>query len=300
MDVRQLRYFLAVVDEGGVNRAAEALLIAQPSLSQAIVALERELGVPLFHRIGRRLELTVAGETLVGPARVVLRDLDDARASITALTGLRSGRLDLITMPSPGIEPFTTLLTAYSEAYPAVTIHAEAAFTADQVLEAVRTGACEVGVLGSQRDVRAPGLALVDLERQPLILISRDGTSLPACPDITRAELSGLRLIVTQHDSLIRTFVNDVVASGIDAKIVAEIAHRTSILPLVLSGFGHAVLPSAWAPYAQQAGAVVHRIVPETYLYVAVVSRAAHLTPPAQAFMEEARKYAAESGTSRS
>ncbi len=170
MDARRLRYFLAVVDQGGINRAAETLLIAQPSLSQSISALERELGVPLFHRVGRRLVLSNAGETLVGPARVVLRDLEDAKASVDALKGLRAGRVDLITMPSPGIEPLTTILTSFSRTYPSVTVNAEAAFTPEEVLHAVRTGVCEIGILGSPAAVRAPELDVVALESQPLIL----------------------------------------------------------------------------------------------------------------------------------
>ncbi|GAA3440471.1 hypothetical protein BJ998_008724 [Kutzneria kofuensis] len=61
MDARQLEYFLAVVDHGGMGRAAAALHVAQPSLSQALRTLERDLGQPLFHRIGRRLVLNDAG-----------------------------------------------------------------------------------------------------------------------------------------------------------------------------------------------------------------------------------------------
>ena len=89
-----------------------------------------------------------------------------------------------------------------------------------------------------------------------------------------------------------RTLVDEVLASGVAATIVAEVAHRTSILPMVLSGFGQAVMPSSWAPSARQAGATVHRIVPESYLHVAAVCRRTHLTPPAQALMDEARQYA--------
>ena len=78
MDVRQLKFFLAVVDHGGFSRAADELMVAQPSLSQAIAGFERELGMPLFHRVGRGVVLSDAGQALVGPARVVLRDIDEA------------------------------------------------------------------------------------------------------------------------------------------------------------------------------------------------------------------------------
>ena len=112
MDIRQLKFFLAVVDHNGFSRAAQHLLVAQPSLSQAIATFERELGMPLFHRIGRGVVLSEAGTALVGPARVVLRDLDEAKATMRALKGLRGGRIDLVTMPSPGMEPLTTILTS--------------------------------------------------------------------------------------------------------------------------------------------------------------------------------------------
>ena len=105
MDTRKLKYFLAVVDHDGFSRAAEHLLIAQPSLSQTIAALEKELGVPLFHRIGRRAVLTEAGKELVGPARLVMRNLDAAQSAVQSVRGLRSGRLDIVTMPSPGSSP---------------------------------------------------------------------------------------------------------------------------------------------------------------------------------------------------
>ena len=105
MDVRQLTYFLAVVEHGGFTRAAEHLIIAQPSLSQTIKGLERELGVSLFHRIGRRVVLSEAGRALVGPARIVLRDLEVARSAAAELSETLSGRLEMIAMPSPAMEP---------------------------------------------------------------------------------------------------------------------------------------------------------------------------------------------------
>src|SRR6476469_3213203 len=133
VDTRQLKYFLAVVDHDGFNRAAEHLLIAQPSLSQTIAGLEKELGVPLFHRIGRRAVLSEAGKELVGPARLVMRDLDAAQSAVQALRGVRSGRLDIITMPSPGIEPLTSMIAEFIHAHPSVRLNVGAAFTPEEV-----------------------------------------------------------------------------------------------------------------------------------------------------------------------
>ena len=246
MDIRQLKYFLAVVDHNGFSRAAQHLMVAQPSLSQAIATFERELGMPLFHRIGRGVVLSEAGAALVGPARVVLRDLDEAKATMRALQGLRGGRIDLVTMPSPGMEPLTTILTTFSRAHPGVTVNAEAAFTPEEVLALVRTGSAEIGILGSAQPTQAADLDVIPLERQALVLISGPDDDGPTDDNISREDLTGCRLIVSQRGSLMRALVDDVLASGIEASIVAEIAHRTSILPMVLNGLGRAVMPASW------------------------------------------------------
>jgi DNA-binding transcriptional LysR family regulator len=295
MDVRQLRFFLAVVDHGGFSKAAEQLMVAQPSLSQAIAGFERQLGMPLFHRVGRGVVLSEAGKALVGPARVVLRDIDEATAVMAELKGLRGGRVDLITMPSPGMEPLTTILTEFARHHPDVTVNAEAGFTPQEVLDSVRSGACEIGVLGSPEPTRAPDLDVIELESQALVLISGPDDDVPVGPTVRREDLSGCRLIVSQRGSLMRALVDDVLAEGIDVRIAAEIAHRTSILPMVLNGLGSAVMPSSWTQSARRAGARVRRIVPESYLHVAAVSRRNHLTTPATALMTEARRYSSES-----
>jgi DNA-binding transcriptional LysR family regulator len=294
MDTRQLRYFLAVVDHQGLSRAAEHLYIAQPSLSQAIATLERDLGIVLFHRIGRRLILSEAGERLVSPARQVLRDLAAAHSTIDALKGLNTGRVEMITMPSPGIEPLSTLMRRFAELYPKVTMSIDAAFLPEEVIHAVRSGACEIGLLGAPTVIQSPDLDVIQLEDQALVLVTASHRPLPAARVIFREDLAGHRLVVSQRGSLMRQLVDDVLASGVDANIVAEVAHRTSILPLVLSGFANAVLPASWAPLARLAGAQVVRIEPASHLRVALVARSAELTPAARAFQEAARQYAAE------
>jgi DNA-binding transcriptional LysR family regulator len=292
VDTRQLRYFLAVVDEGGFGRAAEQLFIAQPSLSQTIAGLERDLGVTLFHRVGRSVVLSDAGRTLVGPARLVLRDLEAARASVDALRGVRSGKLDLTTMPSPGIEPLTTLIAQFIAQHPLVTLNIEGVFTPGDVLAAVRSGACELGLTGAREPVRAAGVDVLHLEEQPLVLIV--SPALDTFGDRTSLgpeNLSGHRVIVSQQGSLMRWMVDDVLAGGVDCEIVAEVAHRTSILPMVMSGIGHAVLPSAWRQLAERTGLRALTITPEVALHVALLSRTSGLSPAARSVLEMARTY---------
>jgi DNA-binding transcriptional LysR family regulator len=295
MDVRQLRYFLAVVDQGGFTRAAKQLIIAQPSLSQTIKGLEHELGVSLFHRIGRRVVLSEAGQELVGPARVVVRDLEAARAAIDDLRGVRSGRLDVIAMPSPGIEPLTSMIAVYVRTHPSVTVNVAAAFTPEEVTEAVRTGSSEIGILGTDRPFRSSEVDVVHLEQQPLVLIvNPNADSFDDREVIHREDLEGHRVVASQRGSLMRWLVDDALVGGVHVQIAAEVAHRTSVLPLVLAGVGHAVMPSSWTPLARQAGLRVLGIEPITVLHVAVLSRPSDLTPAAQAFLDVAARHAAD------
>jgi DNA-binding transcriptional LysR family regulator len=296
VDARQLRYFLAVVDAEGFGRAADQLFIAQPSLSQAIAGLERELGVVLFHRLGRGVVLSDAGRQLVEPARQVIRDLATAQATIDAVKGIARGRVEIISMPSPGIEPLAAIMQRFAAAYPEVTVSVDAAFVPDEVILAVRSGAAELGLLGAPEPVHAADLDVMALADQRLVLITAAGGPFAGRDHITVADLDGHRLIASQRGSLMRHLVDDVLARGINARLVAEVAHRTSILPLVLAGVADAILPDSWSELARRAGAEVLAIHPAAHLRVALVSRRTQLTPAAQAFVDAARDHQRRTG----
>ncbi|WP_243788425.1 LysR family transcriptional regulator [Saccharopolyspora gloriosae] len=291
MDARRLEYFLAVVDHGGFGRAAEVLHLAQPSLSQGIAGLERELGVPLFHRVGRGVVLSDAGTELVGPARQVLRDLRTARSAVDSVKGLLRGRVELATMPSPGVEPLGTLTREFCLRHPGVTVGAEAAFTPDEVVALIKNGTCELGLIGAPEVPNPPGVEVRELEVQEFYLVGASGADFPVHETVSIQDLAGARLIVSPPGSLMRRIVDDVLAAGVDVSIAAEVAHRTSVLPLVLQGVGSAVLPAGWVPLARRAGARIARIDHPAQLHVALVGRAARLTPAASAFLAVARDH---------
>lgn len=285
MDVRHLEYFLGIVDHGGFARAAEALHIAQPSLSQAIRRLERELGVELFHRLGRGVRLTDAGEQLVGPARRAVRSLQAARDAARSSRELAVGTVDICAMPSPGIEPLTTLVGKLRERHPGLDVRAAAAFTPEEVVASVSGGETEVGLLGAAGRPATADLGVVRFAPQPLVLISPPGAAPADAVTVGREELSGIDVVISPRGSLMRQLVDDGLAHGGDIRVVAEVSHRTSLLPLVLAGVGHSVMPSSWTRMARLAGCAVRTIEPATALQVHLVHRRDDLSAASAAFV---------------
>src|SRR3954453_15860680 len=110
MDLRQASYVIAVVDHGTFTAAAASIPVSQPALSQAIASLERELGTDLFHRIGRQVVLTPAGEAFLEPARRMLRGAEVARAAVADVAGLTSGRLEIVALPTLVVEPLVEIV----------------------------------------------------------------------------------------------------------------------------------------------------------------------------------------------
>lgn len=293
MDIRQIRHFLAVVDTGSFTKAAEALLVAQPSLSQTVKGLERELGVTLFHRIGRRVTLSEAGRELEGPARLVVRDLETAEAHVRGLRGLRSGRIQIAAMPTPSIEPLTSLLSTFTHTHPQITFDLNGTFTVDETIEAVRHGRAEIGFLGGRGPLLVNDLHVVPLADQPLMLAT--GPSPATAPDVEELapeSLSGARLIVSHRGSLMRAYVDELIGRGIDIEIVAEVTHRNSILPLVKAGIGYAVLPASWQGFAEEGQVRLVPISGAPSLHVSAVARSEGLTPAASRLLQLASNLA--------
>ena len=295
MDVRHLKYFLGVVDHGGFGRAATHLHVAQPSLSQAVAALERELGVELFHRIGRRVVVSEPGLALIEPARRAVRELDAVRATVDSLKGRLVGQVDLALMPSQGVEPFSTVALTFGNLYPGLTISAQAAYTSVEVIGLVSSGACELGLTGGAAMLPPPGVHIENVEEQDMVLIGRPGEPFEDGSVVHHHDLANQRLITSPVGSVMRLVVDDIMASGVDVDLAVEVAHRSSILPLVLAGGGLAVLSAAWTDLARRCGAAVMQLTPTVTLQVALAYREGHpLTPAASAFVNVIREYASE------
>src|SRR3954454_12487341 len=126
MELRHLRYFVAVAEEGHVTRAAERLGMQQPPLSQQIKAIERELRVQLFRRKARGVELTECGRVLLEQGRLVLERLDHAILLTRRVARGEQGRLCVGIAPTGPFHPFVPrVVRAFREAHPLVSVSLE-------------------------------------------------------------------------------------------------------------------------------------------------------------------------------
>src|SRR4051812_20341143 len=123
MDLRHLHAFVAIVDAGGFARAAARLNLSQPALSRQIHTLERELGVKLFDRSRRRVQLTPEGEDLLARSRRLLTDAHALGDRARALTGGETGLLRIGAAPQAIETLLATFCTAYQRRHPGVEIH---------------------------------------------------------------------------------------------------------------------------------------------------------------------------------
>ena len=122
MNLRQLEYFVVIAEEGSFTRASERLLVAQPSLSQQIGALEAELGGLLLERLPRGVRLTMAGQSFLPEARAAISHASRARRSARMALGLESGELQIATVTSAAAGILPSVLRRWQELHPGVEV----------------------------------------------------------------------------------------------------------------------------------------------------------------------------------
>jgi len=151
MTLEQLRIFVAVAERQHMTRAAEALGLAQSAVSAAVAALEARHAVPLFHRVGRRIELTDGGRVFLGEARAVLMRAAAAELALQEVGGLKRGTLSVHASQTIASYWLPEHLVRFHQAYPAVEVRLAVGNTA-QVAEAIHTGSAELGFVEGMVD----------------------------------------------------------------------------------------------------------------------------------------------------
>ena len=284
MDERRLRYFLAVVDEGGITAAARRLHVAQPSLSQAVRSFETELGVPLFDRVGRGLRLSAAGHALAGPARQVLRSIEEARTAIAGVVELKTGTLEIAALATLAVDPMAPLIGRFRELHPGVQVRVLEPEDADGVRALVRDGDCELGA--AHLPIRGHELATHPLGEQELLFVLPPEAEVGHHRPLGPRELAATPLVVSPPGTSTRMLLEQALAAvGVTPQIAVQSAAREAIVPLVLAGAGAALLPAPLAHEAQRRGAIIRRARPRITRAVGLIHRRGSLSAAARAFL---------------
>ena len=145
IELRHLRYFLAVAETAHFTRAANRLHITQPTLSHQIRQLEEQLNLALFDRIGRRIKLTAAGELFLPHARRVLRELDDAQAALGDLHALKRGQLKVGIMQTVNACVIPEIISRFSAAYPGVRVSCSD-LAGEEIESGLESGKLDLGI----------------------------------------------------------------------------------------------------------------------------------------------------------
>ena len=289
MDTRRLQHFVAVVDHGGFTAASKAVFVSQPALSLAVKELEADLGVKLFDRIGRRVQLTEAGSALLGPARQALRDLETGRAAVAAVAGLVSGALSLASLPTLAADPMAGLVGRFRSQHPGVRVDLAAPEDSRELFDLVETGESELG-LTDALDV-PDSLEATGLGPQVLVFILPPRTPTKDAKAIQLNDFEDTAFVAAPEGTSTRRLLDECLAGvGLQPKLAVVSAQRDAILPLVLAGAGAALVPESMALVAEQFGAVMARPVPPVVRQLALVHRPGTHSPAATRFSQLARR----------
>ncbi|MGW3185635.1 LysR family transcriptional regulator [Kitasatospora sp. NPDC001119] len=241
MQLQQLRYFLAVAETRHFTRAAEAAHVAQPSLSQQIRALERELGAELFHRTRGNIALTDAGDALLPLARRILADTETARLAVQETVQLRRGRVRLGAPPSLCTSLVPDVLRVFRDRYPGVALVVREGGSRDLV-GWLAAGELDLALtITRPSGEQEPALAVTELLHEELVLVA---AGRPARRKVRVTELKSRPLVMFREGYDVREATLAACrAAGFEPEFAVEGGEMDAVLGFVRAGIGPAVVP---------------------------------------------------------
>lgn len=245
MQLHQLEYFVAIADTRHFTRAAEQVGVTQPSLSQQIRALERDLGTRLFHRTRGHVGLTDSGEALLPVARRMLADADTARREIRALDELHAGRVRLGATPSLCTGLLPQILVSFHREHPGIELIVHEGGSRDLQTQ-LAEGALDLALVIDTRLTHDHVLQAAPLFVEELVVISPLDAPRPVRRShITLRELQGHPLVMFRPGYDLReSTLAACRTAGFEPTFAVEGGEMDAVLEFVHAGMGLAVVPS--------------------------------------------------------
>ncbi|MCH3958252.1 MAG: LysR family transcriptional regulator [Selenomonas sp.] len=239
MEIKDMRAFYAIVEEGNISHAAQRLDIAQPALSRQMKRLETALGVQLFERGSRRIRLTDAGRVMYARVEHILGMVDGTVREITEIGSGVAGSIRLGTITTSGAMLLPELISEFHSRYPNVTYQIWEAEGA-RILELLDNRVIEIGITRTQVDSKV--YESIVLPNEPLVLIMNKDHEIGAAPDrVKLEELKGVPIIIPLRWQSV--FVANCRKEGFEPNVVCVSDSIVQDLLLTKMGMGMALLP---------------------------------------------------------
>jgi LysR family hydrogen peroxide-inducible transcriptional activator len=254
MELHQLRYFVAVADEGSFSRAAAKVRVAQPSLSQQIRKLEAEIGQPLFDRLPRSVVLTEAGRCLLEYARQILASIGDARRCVDELKGKIAG--DVAVGAIPTIAPYVLpeLVVTFQKHYPDVTLHIVEDVTAG-ITRRIEAGELDVALASTCQ--QSPTLRVELLGKEPLLALVPEQHALAKQTVITFDDLKSQRFLLLHEMHCLSRQVHHLLESRrLHPQVALAGSQLSTIANMVAAEIGVSIVPQMMVKHHATPGCV--------------------------------------------
>lgn len=284
INLKLLGTFLSVAENASFRKAAEQNHLSLPAVSMQIKQLEEQLGVPLFQRTTRRVELTAEGEQLMISGRKAMAEIESGLAHIQQAADVQQGRLSFACVPTVASSRLPLILTTFAKKYPGITVHVREC-TNNDLLEAVRRREVDFGI-GPVPERKS------DLEFTPVFVdeycaLLPKGYQDGGRSGISLRELSKMPLLKLSSSTTFREHLDESLrANGLPVETNYEFVHVHTLVAMAEAGLGVALLPRIAIP--QKTSLKVVRVSsPVLTRTVAIVTIKGHSLSPAAAKLVE-------------
>ncbi len=244
MDTQFLAAFVEVADGNSFTQAAQRLHLSQPAISKRITALEEQIGQSLFDRVGRTVNLTDAGRTLLPYARKALQDIEDARRALSQLDGSVSGRLSIGTSHHIGLHRLPPVLGQFTREYPQVDLDIHF-MDSEVACQAVLAGKLELGIVTLPTQP-LPHLTTRKVWPDPLIVVAAPDHPLATRRQISLAQLAEYPAVLPDEATYTHRIVTAALeAEGVKPHVRLATNYLETLKMLVVIGLGWSVLPAS-------------------------------------------------------
>ncbi|CAI2437343.1 transcriptional regulator CynR [Serratia liquefaciens] len=285
MLLRHIRYFLAVAEQGNFTRAAEALHVSQPTLSQQIKQLEETLGTPLFDRSGRTVRLTDAGVAWMRYARLALQDLAAGARAIHDVATLERGNLRLAMTPTFTAYLVGPVIDAFYRQYPGVSVSIHE-MTQDRIEALLAEDRLDLGIAFSQ--AQSADIEAEDLFSESLnMMVGARHPLAQRCEPLTVQAFEQQPLVLLSEDFATRQFIDDYCRQqGIRPRVAMQANAIGAIIEIVRRGQLATLLPAAVAQVNPQLHPVLLADAMPARRAVLLQRKGAYHSAASQAFVE--------------